>query len=150
MKEIKNPLEANIDRSNGNIEISIAKKYSENEAHVFEKFMGMCATYDSYAVNTAEEDDKGTYKSCSITYAKEIQALYKKMEANLFAQKPQHMLAGLSDKQKKNLPIELQKAIVKKLKAEGKITEDMDASLFAPKGQMAANLFAPKGRPGQM
>ena len=150
MKEIKNPLEASIDRSSGNIEISIAKKYSEAEAPVFEKFMGMCATYDSYAVNTAEEDDKGTHKSCSITYAKEIQALYKKMEANLFGPKPQHMLAGLSEKQKKNLPVELQKSIVKKLKSEGKITKEMDANLFAPQGQNLANLFAPQGQPGLM
>ena len=63
MKEIKNPLEANIDRSNGNIEISIAKKYSDSEAPVFEKFMGMCAMYDTYAVNTANEDEEGTYKA---------------------------------------------------------------------------------------
>ena len=150
MKEIKNPLEANIDRSNGNIEISIAKKYSEAEAPVFEKFMGMCAMYDTYAVNTAEEDDKGTYKSCSTSYAKEVQALFEKIEANLFAPKPQHMLAGLSDEQKKNLPVELQKVIVKKLKSEGKITKDMDASLFEPKGGGVASLFAPKGQPGIM
>ena len=150
MKQIKNPLEAKIDRSNGNIEISIAKKYSEAEAPVFEKFMGMCATYDAYAVNTAEEDDKGTEKSCSMTYAKEIQALYQKIEANLYGPKSQHMLAGLSDEQKKNLPVELQKAIVKKLKAEGKITEDMDASLFSPKGGNIASLFSQKGTPGIM
>ena len=150
MKQIKNPLEAKIDRSNGNIEISIAKKYSDSEAPVFEKFMGMCGMYDAYAVNTAEEDDKGTEKACSMTYAKEIQAIYKKVEANLFAPQPQHMLAGLSDEQKKSLPVELQKAIVKKLKAEGKITKEMDANLFAPQGQGIANLFAPQGRPGMM
>ena len=150
MKEIKNPLEAKIDRSNGNIEISIAKKYSDTEAPVFKSFMSMCGMYDAYAVNTAEEDDKGTEKACSMTYAKEIQALYQKVEGNLFAPKPQHMLAGLSDEQKKKLPVELQKAIVKKLKAEGKITEDMDANLYAPKGQGIANLYAPTGGPGLM
>ena len=150
MKEIKNPLEANIDRSNGNIEISIAKKYSDYEAPVFEKFMGMCAMYDTYAVNTANEDDKGTYKACSMTYAKEMQALFQKVEANLFAQKPKHMLAGLSEKQKKNLPVELQKAIVKKLKSEGKITKDMDASLFEPKGGGVASLFSQKAGPNMM
>ena len=150
MKEIKNPLEASIDRSNGNIEISIAKKYSDSEAPVFKSFMSMCAMYDTYAVNTAEEDDKGTYKACSMTYAKEIQALYEKIKANLFAQKPRHMLAGLSEKQKKNLPVELQKAIVKKLKSEGKIHKDMDASLFEPKGGGVASLFAPKSQPGMV
>ena len=122
MKEIKNPLVANIDRSEGEIEISIAKKYSKTEAPVFEKFMGMCAMYDAYAVDTS----------------------------NLFGQKPKHMLAGLTEKQKKNLPIELQKAIVKKMKSEGKITDDMDASLFKAVGDSAASLFSQKTRPGQM
>lgn len=150
MKEIKNPLEAKIDRSNGNIEISIAKKYSDTEAPVFKSFMSMCGMYDTYAVNTAEEDDKGTYKSCSMTYAKEMKALFEKIEANLFAPKPQHMLAGLSEQQKKNLPVELQKVIVKKLKSEGKITKDMDASLFEPKGGGVASLFAPKSQPGMV
>ena len=31
MKEIKNPLVANVDRLNGNIEVSISKKYDEKE-----------------------------------------------------------------------------------------------------------------------
>ena len=150
MKEIKNPLEANIDRSNGNIEISIAKKYSDSEAEVYKSFMSMCGMYDSYAVNTADHDEKGTHKACSMTYAKEIQGLYKKMEANLFGQKPKHMLAGLTEKQKKNLPIELQKAIVKKMKSEGKITDDMDASLYKTVGDSCASLFSQKTRPGQM
>ena len=148
MKEIKNPLEANIDRSNGNIEISIAKKYSDSEAEVYKSFMSMCGMYDSYAVNTADHDEKGTHKACSRTYAKEIQGLYKKMEANLFNQK--HMMAGLSEKQKKNLPVELQKAIVKKMKSEGKITDDMDASLYKTVGDSCASLFSQKTRPGQM
>jgi len=148
MKEIKNPLEANIDRSNGNIEISIAKKYSDSEAPVFEKFMGMCAMYDTYAVNTANEDEKGTYKACSSLYNKEMNALYEKMEANIYNKK--HMLAGLSEKQKKNLPKELQEAIVKKMKSEGKITKDTDASLFAPKGGGVASLFSQKAGPNMM
>ena len=149
MKEIKNPLVANIDRSEGEIEISIAKKYSKTEAPVFEKFMGMCAMYDAYAVDTSKEDDKGTQKACAVMYDSEMKALYEKMEANLFGQKPKHMLAGLSEKQKKNLPIELQKAIIKKMKSEGKITDDMDASLFKTVGDSVASLFSPTGRPGQ-
>lgn len=148
MKEIKNPLEASIDRSNGNIEISIAKKYSDSEAPVFEKFMGMCAMYDTYAVNTANEDEKGTYKACSSLYNKEMNALYEKMEANIYNQK--HMLAGLSENQKKNLPKELQEAIVKKMKSEGKITKETDASLFAPKGGGVASLFSQKAGPNMV
>ena len=70
MKEIKNPLVANIDRSNGNIEISIAKKYDKMRAMI-------------------NEVGKG----------------------------------GLTEKQKK-LPPALQKAILKKMKEDGKITED--------------------------
>jgi len=143
MKKIKNPLVANIDRSNGEIEISIAKKYSETEEPVFQEFMGMCAMYDNYAVNTAEEDDKGTEKSCSNMFNQKMNTVFSKMEANIFSQK--HMLAGLSEDQKKNLPVELQKAFVKKLKKEGKITKEMDASLFNPKGGAIANLFGPKG-----
>ena len=75
MKEIKNPLVANVDRLNGNIEVSISKKYDEKEEPVFKKFMGMCG--------------KG----------------------------------GLTEKQKK-LPPALQKAILKKMKEDGKITEE--------------------------
>lgn len=145
MKKIKNPLVANIDRSNGNIEISIAKKYNETEAPVFEKFMGMCAMYDSYAVNTAEEDDNGTQKACSNLYNQQMNKIISKMEANIFNQK--HMLAGLTEEQKKNLPKELQEAIVKKMKSEGKITKETDANLFAPKGGGVASLFSQKAGP---
>ena len=145
MKEIKNPLVANIDRSNGEIEVSIAKKYSETEAPVFEKFMSMCSMYDTYAVNTAEEDDKGTYNACSSLYSQKVNKIISKMEANIYNQK--HMLAGLSDEQKKNLPKELQEKIVKKMKSEGTITKDTDASLYAPKGGGVASLFSQKAGP---
>lgn len=145
MKEIKNPLVAKIDRSNGNIEISIAKKYNETEAPVYEEFMGMCAMYDTYAVNTAEEDDNGTQKACANLYNQQMNKLISKMEANIYNQK--HMLAGLTEEQKKNLPEEIQKVIVKKMKSEGKITKDTDASLFAPKGGGIASLFSQKAGP---
>ena len=71
--------------------------------------------------------------------------LISKMEANIYNQK--HMLAGLTEEQKKNLPEELQKVIVKKMKSEGKITKDTDASLFAPKGGGIASLFSQKAGP---
>lgn len=148
MKEIKNPLVANINRSTGEIEISLAKKYSEAEAPVFEKFMGMCAMYDTYAVDTSKDDDNATAKSCSNLYQQDIQAMYQKIEANIFEKK--HMLAGLTEKQKKTLPIELQKAIVKRLKSEGKITEETEADLYKPAGASIASLFTQKARPGQL
>jgi hypothetical protein len=148
MKEIKNPLVANIDRSNGEIEVSIAKKYNETEAPVFEKFMSMCSMYDTYAVNTAEEDDKGTYNACSSLYSQKVNKIISKMEANIYNQK--HMLAGLSDEQKKNLPKELQEKIVKKMKSEGTITKDTDASLYASKGGGVASLFSQKAGPNMV
>ena len=46
MKEINNPLTANIDRSNGKIEISIAKKYSETEEAMYKSFMSVCSMQD--------------------------------------------------------------------------------------------------------
>ena len=39
MKEIKTPLVANINRSNGDVEISIAKKYSETEESMYKSYM---------------------------------------------------------------------------------------------------------------
>ncbi len=107
--------------------------------------MGMCAMYDSYAVNTAEEDDNGTQKACSNLYNQQMNKIISKMEANIFNQK--HMLAGLTEEQKKNLPKELQEAIVKKMKSEGKITKETDANLFAPKGGGVASLFSQKAGP---
>jgi hypothetical protein len=127
MKEIKNPLTANIDRSNGNIEISIAKKYSDSEEPVFKKFMGMCAMNDSYAVETGDMNDDQTMKACGSLYESGIKPMIAKMEANLYAQPPKSMLAGLTEKQKKNLPPELKKAILEKIKKEGKMTEEAEA-----------------------
>jgi len=126
MKEIKNPLVANIDRSSGNIEISIAKKYSDSEEPVYKKFMGMCAMKDSYAVDTKDMDDDQTIKACGNLYQNTMQKLVSKVEANLFQNKP--MLAGLSEDQKKNLPPELRKAILQKMKKDGKISEEAEAA----------------------
>ena len=128
MKEIKNPLKANIDRSNGNIEISIAKTYSESEEPVYKKFMGMCAMNDSYAVETGDMDDDQTVKACGSLYQKQMKKLIAQVEANLYAKPAKPMLAGLTEKQKKNLPPALQKAILKKVKDEGKISEEAEAA----------------------
>ena len=126
MKEIKNPLVANIDRSNGDIEISIAKQYSDSEEPIYKKFMGMCVMNDSYAVDTKDMDDNQTIKACGSLYQNTMQKLVSKVEANLLQQR--QMLAGLSEDQKKNLPPELRKVILQKMKKEGKLSEEAEAA----------------------
>lgn len=113
MKEINNPLTANIDRSNGNIEVSIAKKYSGTEEAMYKSFMSVCAMQDKALVDTAKMDDKDTMKACGMQY--------DKMRAML--NETPKVIGGLTEKQKK-LPPALQKAILKKMKEDGKITEE--------------------------
>jgi hypothetical protein len=111
MKEIKNPLVANVDRLNGNIEVSISKKYDEKEEPVFKKFMGMCAMENKTFVDTTEMDKDQTMKACGMQYDK-MRAMINEVGEG-----------GLTEKQKK-LPPALQKAILKKMKEDGKITEE--------------------------
>jgi len=113
MKEINNPLTANIDRSNGNIEVSIAKKYSGTEEAMYKSFMSVCAMQDKALVDTSAMDDKDTMKTCGMQY--------DKMRAML--NETPKVIGGLTEKQKK-LPPALQKAILKKMKEDGKITEE--------------------------
>ena len=63
MKEIKNPLIANIDRSNGNIEISISKKYDESEEAMYKSFMSVCAMDNKALVDTTDMDKKATIEA---------------------------------------------------------------------------------------
>jgi hypothetical protein len=111
MKEIKNPLVANIDRSNGNIEISIAKKYKESEEATYKSFMSVCAMDDKALVDTSKMDKEGTMAACGMQYDK-MRAMINEVGKG-----------GLTEKQKK-LPPALQKAILKKMKKDGKITEE--------------------------
>ena len=111
MKEIKNPLVANVDRLNGNIEVSISKKYDEKEEPVFKKFMGMCAMENKMFVDTTEMDKDQTMKACGMQYDK-MRAMINEVGKG-----------GLTEKQKK-LPPALQKAILKKMKEDGKISEE--------------------------
>ena len=111
MKEIKNPLTANIDRSNGNIEISIAKKYKQEEEAMYKSFMSVCAKDDKALVDTSKMDDDQTMKACGIQYDKMRATVNEVGEG------------GLTEKQKK-LPPALQKAILKKMKEDGKLTEE--------------------------
>ena len=111
MKEIKNPLVANIDRSNGNIEISIAKKYKESEEATYKSFMSVCAMDDKALVDTSKMDKEGTMAACGMQYDK-MRAMINEVGKG-----------GLTEKQKK-LPPALQKAILKKMKEDGKISEE--------------------------
>lgn len=110
MKEIKNPLVANIDRSGGNIEISIAKKYSKTEEAMYKSYMSVCAMDDKALVDTSDMDKTQTMKACGMQYDKMRDMMNEVGEG------------GLTEKQKK-LPPALQKAILKKMKEEGKLTE---------------------------
>ena len=115
MKEIKNPLVANIDRSNGNIEISIAKKYDETEEAMFKSFMSVCSMEDKELVDTSDMDKDQTVKACGMQY--------DKMRAMI----NEEGKGGLTEKQKK-LPPALQKAILKKMKKNGKLSEEAEAA----------------------
>ena len=115
MKEIKNPLVANVDRLNGNIEVSISKKYDEKEEPVFKKFMGMCAMENKTFVDTTEMDKDQTMKACGMQYDK-MRAMMNEVGEG-----------GLTEKQKK-LPPALQKAILKKMKEDGKLSEESEAA----------------------
>jgi hypothetical protein len=115
MKEIKNPLVANIDRSNGNIEISIAKKYSETEEAMFKSFMSMCEMDDDALVDTKDMDDEMTGKTCAMQYDK-MRAMMNEVGKG-----------GLTPAQKK-LPPALQKVILEKMKKEGNMDEEAEAA----------------------
>lgn len=115
MKEIKNPLVANIDRSNGNIEISIAKKYDETEEAMYKSFMSVCSMEDKELVDTSKMDKDQTVKACGMQYDK-MRAMINEVGEG-----------ELTEKQKK-LPPALQKAILKKMKKEGKLSEEAEAA----------------------
>ena len=111
MKEIKNPLVSKIDQSNGQIEVSIAKKYSKEEEGMYKSFMSVCAMEDKELVDTTGMDEEKTMKACGMQYDK-MRAMINEMGKG-----------GLTEKQKK-LPPALQKAILKKMKEDGKLTDE--------------------------
>jgi hypothetical protein len=115
MKEIKNPLEANINRVNGNIEVSIAKKYDKSEETMYKSYMSVCAMDDKALTDTSDMDEKQTMKACAMQYDK-MRAMINEVGEG-----------GLTDKQKK-LPPALQKAILKKMKKDGKLSEEAEAA----------------------
>lgn len=115
MKEIKNPLVANIDRSNGGIEISIAKKYKKEEEATYKSFMSVCSMEDKELVDTSKMDNGETAKACGMQYDK-MRAMINEVGEG-----------GLTEKQK-NLPPALQKVILEKMKKEGKLSEEAEAA----------------------
>lgn len=115
MKEIKNPFTANINRSNGEIEISIAKKYKEEEEAMYKSFMSVCSLEDKEIVDTSDMDKNQTMKACGAEYDK-MRAMINEVGEG-----------GLTEKQKK-LPVALQKAILEKMKKEGKLSEEAEAA----------------------
>jgi len=112
MSKMENPLEtkASINEA-GEMEVTIAKKYSESEAGVYKSYMSMCASDDKMFTDTASMDDKETYAACSVAYNKMRAMMMDDSEGEL------------TEKQKK-LPPALQKKIIEKMKKEGKYKKE--------------------------
>lgn len=104
---IKNPIV--LKKENG--ELAIAKKYDKKEEYLYKSFMTICATYDDKLVDTKDKDEKETMKACAMQYDK-MRPMMNEVGKG-----------GLTEKQKK-LPPALQKAILKKMKEDGKISEE--------------------------
>lgn len=112
MSKMDNPLETKASINDaGEMEVTIAKKYSEAEAGVYKSYMSMCASDDKMFTDTASMDDKQTYAACAVSY--------DKMRAMMMDDSK----GELTEKQKK-LPPALQKKIIEKMKKEGKYKEE--------------------------
>lgn len=98
---IKNPIV--LKRTNG--EVAIGKKYDKKEEYLYKSFMTICATDDKSLVDTKDMDDKDTMSACAMQYDKMRPVMNEVSES------------GLTEKQK-NLPLALQKVILKKKKEE--------------------------------
>lgn len=112
MDNFENPLESQASVNDaGEMEVTIAKKYSQAEAGVYKSYMSMCAMEDKTFTDTASMGDKETYSACAVQYGK--------MRAMMMDDSK----GELTEKQKK-LPPALQKKIIEKMKKEGKYKED--------------------------
>lgn len=112
MENFENPLESQASLNEaGEMEVTIAKKYSDSEAGVYKSYMSMCASDDKMFANTAEMGDKETYSACAVQYGK--------MRAMMMDDSK----GELTEKQKQ-LPPALQKKIIEKMKKEGKYKEE--------------------------
>jgi len=115
-EDIEVPLEKTVSFNNGEAEVSIASKYSGSEAGLYKSYMSMCASDDKVLVNTEGMDKKHTYAACGVQYDK------------MRAMMNEYGEGGLTDKQKE-LPPAIQKAILDKMKKDGKISkEDSEAA----------------------
>jgi hypothetical protein len=106
-EDIEVPLESEITVKDGEVELSIAKKYGDTEAGVYKSYMSHCTADDKCMIDTKGMDKDETMKCCS--------AQYGKMRAMMMDDSK----GELSEDQKK-LPPALQKAIIDKMKKEGK------------------------------
>jgi len=112
MSKMDNPLETKASINDaGEMEVTIAKKYSEAEAGVYKSYMSMCASDDKMFTDTASMDEKQTYAACAVSY--------DKMRAMMMDDSK----GELTEKQKKLSPA-LQKKIIEKMKKEGKYKEE--------------------------
>src|SRR5210317_910065 len=112
MSKMDNHLETKASiNDDGEMEVTIAKKYSEAEAGVYKSYMSMCASDDKMFTDTASMDDKQTYAACAVSY--------DKMRAMMMDDSK----GELTEKQKK-LPPALQKKIIEKMEKEGKYKEE--------------------------
>jgi len=112
MKDIKNPLESKASiNAAGDMEVTIAKKYSEAEEKVYKSYMSMCSAEDKMFTDTESMDDKETYADCTVKYDEMRSMIMDDTKGQL------------TEKQKK-LPPALQKAIIEKMKKEGKYKEE--------------------------
>ena len=80
------------------------KKDKKKEEDLYNAFMSICSTYHDKLVDTKDMDEKETMKACAMQYIKMKPMIMEEGKG------------GLTEKQKKNLPQELQKAILERQK----------------------------------
>lgn len=112
-EDIEVPLESEMTVKDGEIELSIAKKYGDAEAGLYKSYMSVCAADDKCMVDTKGMDKENTMKSCATQYGK--------MRAMMMDDSK----GELTDKQKK-LPPAIQKAIIEKMKKAGKYKQEKE------------------------
>ena len=86
----------------------------DDEKTVFKSYMSHCVMNDADMVDTKDMDMDKTMSSCAVQYKKDRAMVMEKNEENK---------AQLTEKQKK-LPPALKKAILEKMRKDGKITEE--------------------------
>ena len=92
------------------------KKDKKKEEDLYNAFMSICSTYHDKLVDTKDMDEKETMKACAMQYIKMKPMIMEEGKG------------GLTEKQKKNLPPELQKAILERQK-KSKASEHYEAAV---------------------